>query len=355
LNPAIHSGAGSPNRSWRTMSSDVEATTIARSAASFVALRPALRWLDERLVVAIERAQSVYGATAATDRFRGLYITDGDVERMLAREPGAGAFVVDGDGAAAAYPTITNERLDRLVDAFSLTSFDVAALIIALGPALDSRYERLYAYLQDDVARRRPSVDLLLTLLCDSAEERAARRAHFLADAPLVQHRLVHVVAEPAVTSSLLASSLVVDEQIVHFLLGHDALDARLSTCCEMVEPGTHCWPGCALGPEEMGRLQQLVLEAHHCRESLRLWFHGTEGIGKRTTAAAVARRAGLPLLRLNLSAIAASAEPAVTFGLAPRGHGQRRASTVTCSSHLDRCRLSADAMSGARHSHART
>ena len=38
--------------------------------------------------------------------------------------------------------------------------------MIALAPEIDLRYERLYAYLHDDVSRRHPSVDLALNLDC---------------------------------------------------------------------------------------------------------------------------------------------------------------------------------------------
>ena len=47
-------------------------------------------------------------------------------------------------------------------DAIAVTEY---ALLIALAPEIDPRYERLYAYLQDDVTRKRPSIDLTLNLL----------------------------------------------------------------------------------------------------------------------------------------------------------------------------------------------
>ena len=47
---------------------------------------------------------------------------------------------------------------------------------ICLGPELDRRYDKLYAYLQDDITRKRPSADLVLDLLCDERTERWAAR-----------------------------------------------------------------------------------------------------------------------------------------------------------------------------------
>ena len=57
---------------------------------------------------------------------------------------------------------------------FDLSEFDVDVLLLALAPEIDLRYESLYAYLQDDVARRRPSVDPALNLMCGSPAERLA-------------------------------------------------------------------------------------------------------------------------------------------------------------------------------------
>jgi hypothetical protein len=80
---------------------------------------------------------------------------------------------------------------------FDLACFDLDIVLIALAPEIDLRYERLYGYLQDDVTRRRPSVDLTLNLLGASAGERLARRRHFGSDAPLFRHGLARLEAEP--------------------------------------------------------------------------------------------------------------------------------------------------------------
>ena len=69
-----------------------------------------------------------------------------------------------------------------------LKSIDV--LLICLASELDLRYERLYAYLQDDVTRKQPSVDLVLNLLCPSFEAK---------EPPDVKHRLALLSQEKLV------------------------------------------------------------------------------------------------------------------------------------------------------------
>src|SRR3989442_3707083 len=62
---------------------------------SLAGLLPALRWLDRLLVRAIAAAQVAYGPDAAIDRYRGLYISQDEAERLLAREPGTPALMLD--------------------------------------------------------------------------------------------------------------------------------------------------------------------------------------------------------------------------------------------------------------------
>ena len=63
---------------------------------------------------------------------------------------------------------LASPRLERLALAFELDPFDQDAFLVCLAPDLDLRYERLYAYLQDDVTRKRPNVDLILRLASSS-------------------------------------------------------------------------------------------------------------------------------------------------------------------------------------------
>jgi AAA+ superfamily predicted ATPase len=291
-------------------------------------LLPALRRLDERLALATARARIAFGADAASDRFRGLYISESEVGRLLAREPGAGAFhassseVEDDD---AAYPSTSlgmpgedgshesddtaaswldsESRLGRLARAFELATFDVELLVMALAPELDLRYERLYAYLQDDVTRRRPTLDLALTLLCDSAGARLARRAHVAPDAPLMRHRLIRL-AEPtaAGAASTLAATLEVDEQILLLLLGHDTLGRALSAFCTLEPAGDDAALDTATVLDEptMERLTALVGRSHVAGDALQISRRGPDGSGRRTTARAIAAAVGAPLLTID-------------------------------------------------------
>jgi SpoVK/Ycf46/Vps4 family AAA+-type ATPase len=281
-----------------------ESVNLSASKLVLADLLPALQRLDGLLEQAVAAAQATYGAEAATDHYRGLYISQAEVERLLAREPGVPTLWADGSGVEEPSPDTTGDatRLAWLARAFGLSHFDVDLILIALAPELDLRYERLYAYLQDDVTRKRPSVDLALNLLCSSAAMKLAQRLHFASEAPLIRHGLLYLIPDPNhVQPPLLAHSLKLDEQIVRFLLGQESLDSRLAPFCQVVEPTSEVADisTCA----EMSQvLANLIIQARERRRPLRFSFSGPRGVGKRRAAEVLAGEVDAPLLVVDLS-----------------------------------------------------
>jgi SpoVK/Ycf46/Vps4 family AAA+-type ATPase len=266
------------------------------------ALVPALARLDERLRHAVAAAVSAYGPEAAGDPHRGLYVGDDEVARLLDRAP-----VLPPLGPRPGEPLVTDDdpALGRLARAFALEPFDLDVVLVALAPELDLRYERLYAYLQDDVTRRRTSVDLTLNLLCADAADKLAARARFAPDAPLRRHRIVELVVDPdRPAQPVLAQSLALDDQIVRAVLGERSLDARLVGCARLVSD-----PRDTLGdvPEAADRARSVVPLARAALAEgrpLRLSFEGRPGSGRSRAAEALAAALGLPLLAADLGRV---------------------------------------------------
>ena len=121
---------------------------------------------------------------------------------------------------------------------FCLSAFDLDLLAIALAPELDRQYVRIYAYLQDDMTKKRPTLDLALNLLCSTIPEKLSQRKHFTTIAPLISHRLLHLCSEfQPQPATLLEHSLILDDQVVRFLLQQPGLDFRLTSCCQLIQP----------------------------------------------------------------------------------------------------------------------
>jgi hypothetical protein len=214
-----------------------------------------LAYIDLRVRWAVARARA-FGLNP-DDEFRGLYISDAQVDNLLGYEVGHNLWPhANGQAAELAdwRPALAEARrqwqaraaasraagldlpLDRLVERFGLDDLELDALLIALAPELDPRYERLYAYLQDDVTRKRPTVDLTLNLLTDSFADKLALRRRFTEDGRLIQSRLLVCFADGAAREpTLLAHYLRPAARLVEHLLGHAGVDDELLPQAELI------------------------------------------------------------------------------------------------------------------------
>src|ERR1019366_1673304 len=205
------------------------------------------RYLHDRLALVAARVAAAVAHRRAddpdpTDRFSGLYISEAQVDGLLAGDPGALLPEPPDDataGAALELEAWADEaerngavlRLRRLARAFELTPLDVELLLIVLAPDLEPRFERLYGYLHDDVSRRRASTGLALELCAGpKVAGNAVRpgigfgagRSRLDPGAPLVAGGLV-LVEDPE--RPFLTRSLRVPDRVTAHLLGVDAPD----------------------------------------------------------------------------------------------------------------------------------
>ncbi len=272
-----------------------------------------LQRIDLRLQRAVERWKRA--GQDPEDAFRGLYVSDEQAEALLARPLGGNW------GEAAPLPDELDQSLKRreqqlvrkleaikqeadqhrsllplhhLQQAFTLTPFDLEALLIALAPSLDLRYERIYGYLQDDVSKKRPTVNLVLDLLGRGGIGRLTWLARFKAKAPLIRHHLIEL-QPPAQTNQtpLLAHSLSVDEGLLSFLLGN-------------YHPHPDLMPHAALHLPTVEDVRPLLdpdVEAalDPPQDATFYIFHGVDRTGQRAAAGYIAARTQRPLLRVEI------------------------------------------------------
>ncbi|MBV2154935.1 ATP-binding protein, partial [Kitasatospora sp. SUK 42] len=168
------------------------------------------------------------------DPYRGQYLSPEAVERILAAS--AAAFRDDqalGDGPAPP----PGSRLAALSDAFGLLLVDLELLLVALAPDLDTRFEQLYGYLNDDLTRRRPTIGLALELC--GLPGAGAGRFRFSTRAPLIAGGLLEV-GEPE--RPLLSRTLRVPDRVTAHLLGDDEPDGLLAGLARRAAPA----PGAA-------------------------------------------------------------------------------------------------------------
>jgi SpoVK/Ycf46/Vps4 family AAA+-type ATPase len=240
-------------------------------------------------------------AERARDPFRGLYISDADVDELLESTPAPELAQRLLDEEVGPVPA----RLRRLCDLFELDTFEREALLVCLAPDVDLRYERLYAYLQDDVSRRRPTVDLVLRLLGVPGRESSANERTALSPAGRLMRRgLLTPPAEDSGQASLLARPLRIEERIVDYLVGSDRIDVRLEPFGRLygADDTAATW---SLPDDLRGGLVRLLAEpVEHARL---LYLCGPASAAKRGTARAACAQAGRSLLLVDAQAVLAS------------------------------------------------
>lgn len=196
----------------------------------------------------------------AEDAFRGLYIPDAEIDALLRNDAGGALLPFDWNGesrnstllaeltaqlraeneemAAASVRAGVDLPLVRLARRCSLSRDEADALLICAAPELDLGYETLYAYVQNDITKKHPTVDLVLALLSPDWEGRMACRPIFAEDRPLLRYGLVRFMDDPQERDpSSLGRFLKVDERVVNELLGDGAIDRRLLPFTGVAEP----------------------------------------------------------------------------------------------------------------------
>jgi hypothetical protein len=106
-----------------------------------------------------------------------------------------------------------------------LSPFETDLLLLAIAPELSLKYETLYAYLNNDITRKHPTVDLALRVL-DGAGD-SSRRAALSSCGRLFVLGLLDWL-ESSEPRSGLVRGFVASPPMVHYLLGLPLEDARL-------------------------------------------------------------------------------------------------------------------------------
>lgn len=219
-------------------------------------LQAELERIDGLIRLAVARWQQA--GRDPYDAFRGLVVSDDEANQLSSLPFGAGwgDMGQDDDLTRAAVERQSRAmrqsqalleqgarynivvRLQHLQRVFGLSTFEMETLLLCLAPALDLRYEQLFSYLQNDINRKRPSVNLALQLMGGAGLERLQKLPCFAADAPLLRHRLLEYAIDPSNPNPpLLAQTLNVDRTVVNWLLGDYHPTAELGLHVQFVMP----------------------------------------------------------------------------------------------------------------------
>jgi hypothetical protein len=315
-----------------TVARQIPSGDLAPYLNSWDHLSDELRCLDLRLRQQVLKQPHIQ-ASEPLSPFKGLVITAAEIADLLeypqsaTNEPAAGLAEQQTLGRAltglqdeiqarriASRQAGVYLSLPRLTELFGLTQFEEQCLVICLAPEVDRKYEKLYAYLQDDATRRKPDVDLVLNLLCGSQEKKLAARAAFDPYATLLKLKLLQMTdAGTDGQTPLLSRALKLDDRIVNFLLGHRQMDARLERFARMVFPREGAQGMIAaheLYQRTSGFVQAYFADPQSMGRNVVLFLHGRANLDERLVVEAVCRDFTLPLLIADVAAMKASQLP---------------------------------------------
>jgi len=209
--------------------------------------------------------------------------------------------------------------LPRLARIFGLSRLEERCVIVCLAPELDLKYERLYAYLNDDITRKKPNVGLMLNLMSRSPEEKARLRQLFDQRAALFHYGIL----QPGDADSfsvgrdvpLLSMPLRLDGRIVDYLMDIDRIDSSLDSIVTLERPSDHADSVERFAPE--GLTKQICEFIQACfpmqeaeRRNVAMHLYGPHGAGKMDTIRGACRELGLPLIVVELGKIAVKKRP---------------------------------------------
>lgn len=273
-----------------------------------------LERIDLFIQIQLQRLQKIQ----LTDtEFQGLYISEQELEELLEKPIGVPRWAaaetrLSSDEIQTVFDNLADDialrqaesrkkgiklRLESLTRDFDFTPTDIDILLICLAPELDLRYESLYAYLHGDVTKKRPSVDLILNLLCPTLEAKLETRQCFLPSSLLLKHHFLNLFDDQSQPQSPLLSKYVkIDERIVNYLLDINEIDSKIKFYTSNQTPEIKL-EDLLLSTDIKQRFKKLTEKKVAITKDFIFYFHGDYGVGKQATAEAICNKLNIGLL----------------------------------------------------------
>ncbi|MDB9494821.1 ATP-binding protein [Spirulina major CS-329] len=220
----------------------------------------------------------------AWQRFNEQVLNYG-IERLAQGLRGDGGAIAPWSPVAPLDRDVAASALGQLCQRFQLSGFERDIILLCAGLDLRSDWDVLCAQAQGNAQRNYPTFHLAWAL------SRASQWRSLTPESPLRRWRLIEIGESPA----LMHAPLRLDERILHYLMGVQYLDQRLSG---LVEPTTGT--GDQLVPSHGAIASRMIQQWEQASDPLpilQLW--GTNDETKRAIAQAIAQAFQATLLIL--------------------------------------------------------
>lgn len=271
-------------------------------------LRLAMQRLDALLELEMLRLRARY--QLSLDEQRGLYISDEQVDQLVRS---GNRDQVDGRSDELALLALhlmercalalaDSPRWYHLAQTFALTPFELDVLVLALAPEVNLKYQTIYAYLNDSVARKWPTRDLALRLFGE--DSRTGHRAMLSRESTLFTSGLLEETGTAAEAGAWLAGAFIAAEVVAHYALAVDTNGGASSAAMTMTRPSLS-WEEAGIETGTRRELERVPL----LENQPIVLLEGHAGSGRARAARALANQRNVPLLSINLSLARVSAD----------------------------------------------
>lgn len=276
-----------------------------------------LAWLELLLRQRALDLAARRGGEEKFDEFAGLYVSEREIVRLAGEDVGAATRPVVDERTLRLRDEIARVRceldartkatagtnaesgLQRLARRFRLTSVEQRVLVCCLAPDWELRFQRYFAYLQNDVSRRRPTIQLLGDLCGEDGDGPFSARALFSPDATLLRERLLIMAAADM---PFPARQPVVAEAVADFLAGAMRPDARLAGVAVIHEPRPR-WPDGKWYDRHHQIVAGLLVPLQRDGRLPTAYIWGVAGSGRSLITETIAAVTGVRLLRADCRA----------------------------------------------------
>ena len=230
--------------------------------------------------------------------FKGLVITEEDVLKTLDGEEIKSQKIEDIENQIQNIILKINDkllesehknidlRLGRLCNTFDLTEVEKNLIIIGMCIEVNPKYEKIFAYIQDNINKKRPSLNLGLKLLDISDYE----KLDFMNKTKSNSFFRLFILSNNSFESydAFLSNDLVIHNRIIDYILDNDNLDSDIENCAQLIEFKSdvlYTKQARKNIDEIYSYINNYFEYEGHDEENLFIFLHGDKGVGKKHIA----------------------------------------------------------------------
>lgn len=126
-------------------------------------------------------------------------------------------------------------NFETISELFNLNFIERNLLILGISVEIDTKYEKLFGFINDNVNKKRPTIDFVLRLLGLSIEERMAFRNRLRSNSFF--KKFIMSNKDSSDEETFISSEILIDDRIIDFIFGNKSFDLNMSDIMTIHEP----------------------------------------------------------------------------------------------------------------------